>query len=303
MADSKKTVARKKLATKRSSQLDNRVISTESLNIESSDAPVQFEGLMEEQQQQHPDEVKGGDTPIKKKIHLIDGEKGGVGKSLFCRVLLEYCDSKGYKEQIYFVEADLSNPDVGSIYFRGTNGVKQYIEAEFTKEEKNRAGADIVFELAMEKSVVVNLPSNIYAAVTAWFERNQIFTLALEHDIQVCKWFVCNGGYSSLEKFKESVNYFRKDITHIFVRNQVIFDDWGSIEQDEELKKLIEEYDVLQMDLTQLGFEERNKIDAKQLTFKAAVADDSGFGLLSKQRIKNFLGATYKGFERLNLLP
>ncbi|MGB3206110.1 MAG: hypothetical protein WBB28_14060 [Crinalium sp.] len=32
-------------------------------------------------------------------IHFVDGEKGGVGKSLFCRVLLEYGDSRGYSDR------------------------------------------------------------------------------------------------------------------------------------------------------------------------------------------------------------
>jgi len=44
------------------------------------------------------------------KIHLIDGEKGGVGKSLFARVLIQYFMDKKYP--FLAVDADRSNPDV-----------------------------------------------------------------------------------------------------------------------------------------------------------------------------------------------
>ena len=197
----------------------------------------------------------------------------------------------------------MSNPDVGNIYFGRDKDLPNYYEVEFTREEKKISSADEIFELATERSVIVNLPSNIYSSVSTWLKQNNIFALAKEHDVQICKWFVCNGGYSSLDKFKESVNEFHEQITHILVRNQVIFDDWTSIDKDEELKNLMEGKDILQIDFPQFSFEERNKVDAGQLTFEKALADGSGFGILSKQRIKNFLNATYAGLDKLNLLP
>jgi MinD superfamily P-loop ATPase len=41
-------------------------------------------------------------------IHFIDGEKGGVGKSLFARVMVQYCLDK--QLPYVLVEADQSNP-------------------------------------------------------------------------------------------------------------------------------------------------------------------------------------------------
>jgi hypothetical protein len=258
-----------------------------------------MEDVLMTQQQQTDSEVQAQNS-----IHLVDGEKGGVGKSLFCRVLIEYCITKGLSDRIEFVESDLSNPDVGRIYFTDEEGVKHYIEAEFTNEDKKRSSADIIFELAAKKSVIVNLPSNIYSSVTAWFERNKVLTLAKDKNVQIFKWFVCNGSISSIDKFKESVNDEKlKDITHIFVRNQMIFEDWDFLKTDEELQEILARENVLQMDFPQFSFEERNKVDAGRLTFGKALADDSGFGILSKQRIRIFLNTTYEGLDQLNLLP
>lgn len=47
-------------------------------------------------------------------IHLVDGEKGGVGKSFVTRAMIQY----GLDRDLPFVavETDRSNPDVAGIY-------------------------------------------------------------------------------------------------------------------------------------------------------------------------------------------
>jgi len=229
-------------------------------------------------------------------LHLVDGEKGGVGKSLFCRVLLEYAQHKGAGKSIQFVESDVTNPDVGKVYFPGGN----YRTAEFSLEERKRQSADHVFELAMTHSVVVNLPSNISMSVNDWMQRNQVVSLGQQfYGVRVCKWFVCTGNHSSIEKFKESLAQFGKKITHVLVRNQMIHDDWPI---DDELAALIKENGVLQMKFPRFDMAERNKVDALQLTFAKALTD-SRFTALGKQRVRNFLVGCYEELDKLNLIP
>ena len=229
-------------------------------------------------------------------LHLIDGEKGGVGKSLFCKVLLQYAQQRGFYENIKFVESDVTNPDVGRVYF--PNG--DYRTAEFSLEERKRQNADLVFELAMKNSVIVNLPSNISMSVNDWMERNQVISLGKEfYQTKVCKWFVCTGNHSSLEKFKESLAQFEQNITHVLVKNQMIHDDWPI---DDDMAALMKKNGVLEMKFPRFDMAERNKVDALQLTFGKAVTD-SRFTALGKQRIKNFLEGCYEGLDKLELLP
>lgn len=49
-------------------------------------------------------------------IHIIDGEKGGAGKSFVSRALIEYCAS--IKHKVAIVDADKSNEDISQIYDR-----------------------------------------------------------------------------------------------------------------------------------------------------------------------------------------
>jgi CO dehydrogenase nickel-insertion accessory protein CooC1 len=122
-------------------------------------------------------------------IHFIDGEKGGVGKSLFARVMVQYCIDRQFSYVL--VEADRSNPDVGEIYPEGCE------RAIFSEAERKAYDADRIFDLAIKTPVIVNLPAQVFPAVTDWIERNGVLEMGTQHGVSICKWFICTGGYDS----------------------------------------------------------------------------------------------------------
>lgn len=133
-------------------------------------------------------------------IHLIDGEKGGVGKSFVTRAMIQY----GIDRSLPFVavETDRSNPDVHRVY-------KDRCQfAVFSEDEKQASLADRIFEMAMEQPVIVSLPSQVNRAVTAWIRNNQLLEIGKEYDVSFCKWFVTNGEYDSIRLFQASVDYY-----------------------------------------------------------------------------------------------
>ncbi len=140
-------------------------------------------------------------------IHLIDGEKGGVGKSFVTRAMIQY----GLDRNLPFVavETDRSNPDVAAVY-------KDLCKfAIFSEDEKQADAADRIFEYAIERPVIVSLPSQVHRAMKAWIERNQLLKLSDEYGVKFCKWFVCNGEYDSVNLFISSLNCYENQMTHI----------------------------------------------------------------------------------------
>ena len=91
------------------------------------------------------------------RIHLIDGEKGGVGKSLVARTKVQYCLDRNLP--FVAVETDRSNPDVAGIY----KGICQY--AVFTEDERQADKADRIFEMAIDKPVIGNLVAQSHRPV------------------------------------------------------------------------------------------------------------------------------------------
>ncbi|NJO31457.1 MAG: cobalamin biosynthesis protein CobQ, partial [Richelia sp. SL_2_1] len=141
-------------------------------------------------------------------IHIIDGEKGGCGKSFFCRTFIEYCNSIAY--DVVIVDADISNKDIAKIY-------PSVEVAFFSDDEKLASEADKIFDLAFQKSVLVNLPAQVYSNVTNWIRRNDLVNLGKDNSIKFIKWFVCTGGVDSVNFFLKSLNDLGDDIIHVFV--------------------------------------------------------------------------------------
>ena len=221
-------------------------------------------------------------------IHLIDGEKGGVGKSFVARTMIQYTLDRNLP--MVAVETDRSNPDVARVY----EDICEY--AVLTEDEKQADKADGIFEMGLEKDVIVSLPSQVHRAMESWIEKNQLLTLGNDYGVSFCKWFVCNGEYDSIQLFLASLNCYEKKMTHILVRNLGLCDEWSPIDEDSSVQKLIKKYRVKVIDFPKLGYKERYKINQNRLRFDDA-REYKDFGVLGRQRVVNFLKAAYRAFD------
>jgi len=178
-------------------------------------------------------------------IHLIDGEKGGVGKSFFARALVYYLNLK--KLSFHLVDSDRSNPDVASRYPDHSQTVF------FSEVEKKANDVDVIFNLSLEKPVIVNLPSQIEVVVTNWIERNGLADdLGKEYGLEVYKWFCCTGAHDSNTLFIESASKFKGRVHHVLIKNQAFSDeeDWKQILLDyPQLEQLINEQKIPQQEI------------------------------------------------------
>jgi hypothetical protein len=225
-------------------------------------------------------------------IHFIDGEKGGVGKSLFARVMVQYCiENKLFYE---LVEADQSNPDVGAFY------PDNHKTAVFSESERKVYEADEIFNLALETSVIVNLPAQVYPAVTDWIERNQILEIGIKNKVKIHKWFVCSGGYDSVQLFMQSLQKFERRVKHIFVRNFGLCDDWKHIDENQDLQNLIKTYKVPVIDFPKFSYRERNILDANRINFSEA-KNYGELGILGKQRLHRFIKQAFEEIEKAKI--
>ncbi len=223
-------------------------------------------------------------------IYLFGGEKGGVGKSFVCRAAIQYLLDHSAPFAVF--DTDRSNPDVKRIYRETGCRV-----AVFSEGEKYEDKANSIYNAAIDKRVLVNLPAQVFIPVKDWFARNELLEIAPEDGVEFYYWFVCDGGYDSLKLFGKSLEYFKSDVPHILVKNWGKCDDWEPLSNDDELQLLIAKYKVRVIDFPKfIGNADRNAIDAKSLTFGEA-REYPKFGSISRQRVKRFLREAYAAFE------
>ncbi len=227
-------------------------------------------------------------------IHLIDGEKGGIGKSMFARTLAEFCQSEGMSFAL--IDTDRTNPDVGRVYAPKTMEQEQTF---FSEREDNDAKADIIFETAMEQMVLVNLPAQIFPVVTDWLERNELLTLSQECGVQIYKWFICTGEEDSIDLFLESLKHFENRLPHVLVRNFGASGAKWETGDFERLERIVHKYRVPVIDLPKLPPLERDYLKKNQCTFAMA---SSKLKMMSKQRIAIYLKKAYKAISSTELI-
>ncbi len=227
------------------------------------------------------------------RIHLIDGEKGGVGKSLFARVMVQYCIDNNLEHTL--VDADITNQDVKRFY-------EYAVDAEFSEALNKGDKADIIFELARKKPVIVNLPANVFPLVNTWIKKGRLLDVADKYGVEVCKWFVCDGGFESIDLFYQSIDLYKDKMLHIFVRNLGKTDDWSFLEADSKYVDLKKKYkNTLQIiDFPLLYPGDRYFIDSHKFRFDSPEVAEK-MPIMSQQRLCTFLEESHLQIEMTEL--
>ena len=223
------------------------------------------------------------------RIHLIDGEKGGVGKSLFARVMVQYAIDK--KLEHILVDADITNQDVKRFY-------NYAVDAEFSEAVNKGDKADIIFELARKQPVIVNLPANVFPQVKNWIKNGRLLEVADKYGVDICKWFVCDGGFESIDLFYQSLKLYKDKMLHVFVRNLGKTDDWSFLKDNTTYKDLCKKHEktLKIIDFPMLYPGDRYFIDSNKFRFDAIEIGEK-MPIMSQQRLSTFLEESNQAIE------
>jgi len=225
-------------------------------------------------------------------IHLIDGEKGGVGKSWVARTMIQYLIDN--KIPYTAVETDRSNPTVKNIF-------PDMKRAFFSEHPDLADEPNLIFDYAIEQTVVVNLPAQVHRAVSYWIDVKGLFVLGKKYGVNFIKWWVCDGESDSIELFIKSLDHYQGEIPHVLIRNLGRCQDWEYLDFHEGLQKAITEYEVTVIDMPKLSDNKRVKINAQNMTFEAA-ANYKEFGIIGRNEVATYLRNAYKEFESTGVL-
>ncbi|MCU0542638.1 MAG: mobilization protein [Oscillatoriaceae cyanobacterium Prado104] len=232
-------------------------------------------------------------------IHFIDGQKGGVGKSLFARCLIHYFQDNSLPYTL--VDAD-TNSDVAEVYEGITDINFNVSDAATAMSSKKAADVDRIFSLAFEKSVIVNLPANVHEQVAYWIKDNDLLEIGKTEGIDMYKWFLCSGSYDSVSMFLESLKTFEGKLPHIFVRNLGLCPDWSNADARAELIKAKEQYKFKELQFPGLRFTERDYLEENRIPFSMALDNKNGMPVLSRQRLVKFLRCTSKAVSDVEVV-
>ncbi|HEY5959933.1 MAG TPA: hypothetical protein VIV60_25435 [Polyangiaceae bacterium] len=224
-------------------------------------------------------------------IHLIGGEKGGVGKSVVARALSQYLLDHG--QPLAGVDADGSHKTLLRSYGQYTQSVDL---ARFSSADEiiDRA-------LAAERRVVVDLPAQSLEDLKLWFDSADLERFARDMNIGVTLWHVTDGGYDSLADLERTLSLFEGQVSYVVVKNLGRAKDFSQFDES-PLRRKLEGLGGKVIELPELDAASMFKIDRYGASFWGAIHNTEGDGVLSpmeRRRVQTWLDRVGLQFESL----
>jgi len=224
-------------------------------------------------------------------IHLIGGEKGGVGKSVVARVVAQYFIDKGLP--FLGFDTDRSHGSLLRFYsgFASPVVVDRY------------ESLDMIVESASEnpdKRILVDLAAQTHDALVKWMDESGVLEAAGELGLTIHYWHVLDSGKDSVDLLKKLLDRFGPRLNYVLVLNQLRGDNFEIFEKSGEKEHALG-LNARIITLKRLHEAVINKIDAASTSFWAAKnkseTEVKGLGLLERQRVKVWLNHAYEQIE------
>jgi hypothetical protein len=227
-------------------------------------------------------------------IHLVGGEKGGVGKSLVSRLLAQY-----------FI--DHSIPFLGFDSDRSHGALMRFYAGFASPVLVDRYETlDAIVEAAMEnreRRILVDLAAQTQEPLTRWMDESQLLSLAPELGLDIRYWHVMDNGRDSVDLLKRLFDQYEGRLHYVIVQNQLRGDDFEIL----KTSGLLERAQTLNagvIAVKRLQESSMTKIDAGSNSFWTATQpEDQGgmkLGILERQRVRSWLKSAYEALSHVN---
>jgi hypothetical protein len=228
------------------------------------------------------------------RVHLIGGEKGGVGKSLMARVVAQYLIDRGL-------------PFIGFDTDRSHGALVRFYREHASPVLVDRVESlDAIVESAVDvpgRRVLVDLAAQTHDPLVKWMDDAGVVNLADELGIALHYWHVMDAGKDSVDLLKKLLDRFGTGLRYVLVRNQVRGNDFALLEQSGEQARA-ESLGAKVVSIKRLHEGVIQKIDSGSSSFGDAKATDketSGLGLMDRQRLKMWLRDAYRELDEVGL--
>lgn len=226
-------------------------------------------------------------------IHLIGGEKGGVGKSLVARLLAQYC-------------IDNSLPFLGFDSDRSHGALMRFYAGYASPVLIDQYDSlDAIVEAATEnpdRRVIVDLAARTQEPLTRWMDESQLLAVAPELGLNIRYWHVMDSGQDSVDLLRKLFDQYEQRLNYVIVQNQLRSDDFAIL-RSSGLQERAQGYNASFVVIGKLHEPSMTKIDATSSSFWAATQPESAggakLGVLERQRVRTWLKNAYESIAKV----
>ena len=228
-------------------------------------------------------------------VHLIGGEKGGVGKSVMSRVFAQYCIDRGIPFAGF--DSDRSHGSFTRFYSEFT----QHLTLEDFQSLDQLAETALTGDRIQ---VLVDLAAQSSTSLRGWMEDTGVLALFREAGVMVTCWHLLDDGKDSLEMLGRLLEDFKTEVRYVVVLNHgrgARFDAFYASKQ----KNRAVELGAKIIELPKLNEGSMRLVDHSNSSFWAAANGGTNgeqlLGMLDRQRVKVWLRKVYAELDTLGL--
>lgn len=203
-------------------------------------------------------------------VHLVGGEKGGVGKSVVARLLAQSFIDRGVR--FAALDADQSH---GAL-------VRSYGDYAQAVDLERLESADQIMDRALgaDRRVLVDLPAQSHRLLRRWIDATEVLAYAREMAVRVVLWHVTDGGFDSVAHLERLVDDFGDSVDYVVVKNHGRSKDFSQLEASVGYERALA-FNARVIALPELDPAIMYKLDRYGSSFWAAVNATEGESALS----------------------
>ena len=228
-------------------------------------------------------------------IHLVGGEKGGVGKSLTARLLAQYFIDHSYP--FIGFDADRSHGALLRFYSSYTTPILVDDYQSLDRMVESAAAEP-------DRRVLVDLAAQTHQPLARWMEESRLLETAKELNIRLVYWHVMDNGFDSVELLRRLLDEFNDRLPLVLVLNQVRGERFDLLEASCQRTRA-EGLGAKTVVLHRLAESTMHKIDAESRSFWSAMNHAAGadgtLGMLERQRVWVWMKRAYEELDRVGV--
>lgn len=228
-------------------------------------------------------------------IHLVGGEKGGVGKSVVARLLAQYL----IDHDLAFTGFD-TDPIQGAL-------LRFYTDYATPTLIDDYQSLDAIVEAASAnpgQHILVDLAAQTHLPLTKWLDDSGVLDIAEELGIKLTYWNVMDSGKDCVDLLGKLLDQYGSRLDYVVVKNQLRDDRFSLLETSDVIDRALA-LNAKFITLKRLHPPVMTKIDGNSTSFWAAKNKDidnlNALGLLERQRVKLWLRHAYDQIQSVGL--
>ena len=163
-------------------------------------------------------------------VHLIGGEKGGVGKSLVSRLVAQYL----IDNTLPFLGFDSDRSHGALLRFYAGFASPVLIDRYESLDAIVEAAAEVP-----ERRILVDLAAQTQEKLTQWMDDSQLLEVAPELGLRIRYWHVMDSGKDSVDLLQRLLDRHGPRLNYVLVMNEVRGDDLRILDQSGEKERAL----------------------------------------------------------------